>query len=169
MQLHRAMLLKNISQIFLQHWGLSGRLSQAAQGAVLSLPTERGEHRPFAPACVGCSHVFRKRPQGVAQTLSAAEQGEAERLCDGCPCVGAEEICGAPSPYPCRSEGERRLPSQPPSQPSTKELSGASLPHRKKVKRLTYEATPNSARVKKLCFQPAQTHPPERCHRIHVL
>ena len=54
--------------------------------------------RPFVPACVGCSHVFRKRPQGVAQTLSAAEQGEAERLCDGCPCVGAEEICGVPSP-----------------------------------------------------------------------
>ena len=43
------------------------------------------------------------------------------------------------------------------------------LPHRKKVKRLTYEAAPNSARVKKLCFQPAQAHPPERYHRIHVL
>ena len=73
-----------------------------SRGGVIS-PRERGEHRPFAPACVGCSHVFRKRPQGVVQTLSAAKQGEAERLCDGCPCVGAEEICGAPSPYPCRS------------------------------------------------------------------
>ena len=81
---------------------------------------------------LGCSHVFRKRPQGVAQTLSAAEQGEAERLCDGCPCVGAKEICGAPSPtYPCMNEGERRLPSQlasqPANQPSTKELNGASV------------------------------------------
>ena len=163
--------LKNISQISLQCWALGGVLSgrhkpikgqcYLSNGAWLTCP--------FAPACVGCSHVFRKRPQGVAQTLSAAEQGEAERLCDGCPCVGAEEICGAPSPYPCRSEGERRLPSQPPSQPSTKELSGASLPHRKKVKRLTYEATPNSARVKKLCFQPAQAHPQGRYRRIHVL
>ena len=155
------MLLKNISQISLQCWGgCAERQAQTAQGAVLSLPTERGEHRPFAPACVGCSHVFRKRPQGVAQTLSAAEQGEAERLCDGCPCVGAEEICGAPPlTYPCRNEGERRLPSRPASQPSTKELSGASLPHRKNVKHLTYEAAPDSATVEKLCFQPAQTHP----------
>ena len=109
--------------------------------------------RPFAPACVGCSHVFRKRPQGVARTLSAAKQGEAERLCDGCPCVGAEEICGSPSlTYPCRSEGERSLPSQQASQPSTKELNGASLPYRKNVKRFTYKAAPDSARVKKLCF-----------------
>ena len=164
------MLLKNISQIFLQCLGLSGRLKQTAQGAVLSLQWRVDNTVPLLyPVCVGRSHVFRKRPQGVAQTLSAAEQGEAERLCDGCPCVGAEEICGAPSPYPCRSEGERRLPSQPPSQPSTKELSGASLPHRKKVKRLTYEATPNSARVKKLCFQPAQAHSQGRYRRIHVL
>ena len=89
------------------------------------------------------------------------------------PLRSAEEICGAPSPYPCRSEGERRLPSQlasqPANQPSTKELNGASLPHRKKVKRLTYEATPNSARVKKLCFQPAQAHSQGRYRRIHVL
>ena len=83
--------------------GLSGRLSQAAQGAVLSLQRSVDNTAPFAPVCVGCSHVFRKRPQGVVQTLSAAKQGEAERLCDGCPCVGAEEICGVPSPNPCRS------------------------------------------------------------------
>ena len=103
MWLGRAMLLKNISQIFLQRRGTERQAKpNRSRGGVIS-PTERGEHRPFAPACVGCSHVFRKRPQGVAQTLSAAEQGEAERLCDGCPCVGAEEICGAPSPYPCRS------------------------------------------------------------------
>ena len=38
--------------------------------------------------------VFRKRPQGVTRTLSAAEQGGAERPGDGCPCVGAEETCG---------------------------------------------------------------------------
>ena len=38
--------------------------------------------------------VFRKRPQGVTRTLSAAKQGEAERPGDGCPCVGAEETCG---------------------------------------------------------------------------
>ena len=70
--------------------------------------------------------VFRKRPQGVTRTLSAAKQGGAERPGDGCPCVGAEEICGAPSPtYPCRNEGERRLPSQLASQPSAKEPRGA--------------------------------------------
>ena len=40
--------------------------------------------------------VFRMRPQGVTRTLSAAEQGEAERPGDGCPCVGAEETCGVP-------------------------------------------------------------------------
>ena len=86
-------------------WGLLiGKLKQTAQGAVLSLQRSVDNTAPFAPVCVGCSHVFRKRPQGVVQTLSAAKQGEAERLCDGCPCVGAEEICGAPSPtYPCRS------------------------------------------------------------------
>ena len=39
--------------------------------------------------------VFRKRPQGVTRTLSAAKQGGAERPGDGCPCVGAEETCGA--------------------------------------------------------------------------
>ena len=32
----------------------------------------------------------------------------AERPGDGCPCVGAEEICG--TPLPCRSDGEYRLP-----------------------------------------------------------
>jgi len=31
--------------------------------------------------------VFRKRPQGVTRTLSAAKQGGAERPGDGCPCV----------------------------------------------------------------------------------
>ena len=38
--------------------------------------------------------VFRKRPQGVTRTLSAAKQGGAERPGAGCPCVGAEETCG---------------------------------------------------------------------------
>ena len=38
--------------------------------------------------------VFRKRPQGVTRTLSAAKQGGAERPGDGCPCVGAEETYG---------------------------------------------------------------------------
>ena len=38
--------------------------------------------------------VFRKRPQGVTRTLSAAKRGRAERPGDGCPCVGAEETCG---------------------------------------------------------------------------
>ena len=162
----------NISSV-LRLWEGAERQAQTDQGAVLSLQRGVANTILLPQHALGCSHVFRKRPQGVAQTLSAAEQGEAERLCDGCPCVGAEEICGAPSPYPCRSEGERRLPSQlasqPANQPSTKELNGASLPHRKKVKRLTYEATPNSARVKKLCFQPAQAHSQGRYRRIHVL
>ena len=112
------MLLRNISQISLQCWGLWGgaeRQAQTVQEAVLSLQRSVDNTAPFAPACVGCSHVFRKRPQGVAQTLSAAEQGEAERLCDGCPCVGAEEICGAPSPYPCRSV-DNTVPSAYPLQ-----------------------------------------------------
>ena len=73
------------------------------EGAVLSLQRSVDNAALLPQHALGCSHVFRKRPQGVAQTLSAAKQGEAERLCDGCPCVGAEEICGAPSPYPCRS------------------------------------------------------------------
>ena len=38
--------------------------------------------------------VFRKRPQGVTRTLSAAKQGGAERPGHGFPCVGAEETCG---------------------------------------------------------------------------
>ena len=111
----RAMLLKNISQIFLHALRLSGRLKQTAQGAVLSLQWRVDNTVPLLyPVCVGRSHVFRKRPQGVAQTLSAAKRGGAERLCDGCPCVGAEEICGVPSPvYPCRNEGKRHLPNQP--------------------------------------------------------
>ena len=146
------MLLKNISQIFLHGLRLSGRLKQTAQGAVLSLQWRVDNTVPLLyPVCVGRSHVFRKRPQGVAQTLSAAKRGGAERLCDGCPCVGAEEICGVPSPvYPCRNEGKRHLPNQP---------SGALPTQLKKVKHLTCEATPNSATVNKLCFQPAQAHP----------
>ena len=158
MRSNLAMLLKNISQISLQCWGLWGAERQPhgdrREGAVLSLQRSEDNAVPLLyPVCVGCSHVFRKRPQGVARTLSAAKQGEAERLCDGCPCVGAEEICGSPSlTYPCRSEGERSLPSQQASQPSTKELNGASLPYRKNVKRFTYKAAPDSARVKKLCF-----------------
>ena len=46
-----------------------------------------------------------------ARTLSAAKQGGAERPGDGCPCVGAEEICGAPPPLVGggkRNEDERR-------------------------------------------------------------
>ena len=118
-----------------RHKPLKGRcyLSQRSVDNTILLP----QH------ALGCSHVFRKRPQGVAQTLSAAEQGEAERLCDGCPCVGAEEICGAPSPYPCRSV-DNTVPSTylpKPSQPSSKN-----------IEHLTYEATPNSATVEKLCF-----------------
>ena len=68
--------------------------------------------------------------------------------------------------YPCRNEGEYRLPSEP----STKEPSGASLPNRKNVKRLTYEAAPNSDTVKKLCFQPAQAHsePQAPLHAHHA-
>ena len=167
-------------------WRLSGRLKQTAKGAVLSLQRSVDNTVPLLyPVCVGRSHVFRKRPQGVVQTLSAAKQGEAERLCDGCPCVGAEEICGVPSPNPCRSvdntvpsaypiqalpyrnEGKRRLPNQPASQArrSQPECPSSS----KNIKRLTYEATPNSATVNKLCFQPAQTHPRIRYRRIHVL
>ena len=43
--------------------------------------------------------VFRKRPQGVTRTLSAAKRGRAERPGDGCPCVGAEETCGVAACY----------------------------------------------------------------------
>ena len=41
-------------------------------------------------------YTFRKRPQGVTRVLSAAKRGRAERPCDGCPCVGAEEVCSEP-------------------------------------------------------------------------
>ena len=44
---------------------------------------------------VGSAPCFPKRPQGVTRTLSAAKRGRAERPGDGCPCVGAEETCGA--------------------------------------------------------------------------
>ena len=44
-----------------------------------------------------------------ARTLSAPERGGAERPGDGCPCVGAEEICGAPPLLSeGRNEGEHR-------------------------------------------------------------
>ena len=131
---------------------LSGRLKQTAKGAVLSLQRRVDNTVPLLyPVCVGRSHVFRKRPQGVAQTLSAAKRGGAERLCDGCPCVGAEEICGVPSPNPCRSVDN--------TAPSAYPLRTRPAPKLKNVKRLTYEATPDSATVDKLCFQPAQAHP----------
>ena len=127
-------------------WGLLiGKLKQIAQGAVLSLQRSVDNTALLLQVRVGCSHVFRKRPQGVVQTLSVAKQGEAERLCDGCPCVGAEEICGDP---PLTLVGAWiTLPfcapsaSPSPSQPSSKN-----------IKHLTYEATPNSATVNKLCF-----------------
>ena len=127
------MLLKNISQIFLQRRGLLiSKLRQTAQGAVLSVSDIR-----VPELCEGGSPVGARITPSLLSTLPK------------------------PSPvYPCRNEGERRLPNRPASRPSTKELSGASLPHRKNVKRLTYEATPDSATVKKLCFQPAQAHPP---------
>ena len=102
--------------------GLSGRLKQTAKGAVLSLQWRVNNTVPLLyPVCVGRSHVFRKRPQGVAQTLSAAKQGGAERLCDGCPCVGAEEICGVPSSNPCRSV-DNTVPSAYPLQSCLSQL-----------------------------------------------
>ena len=65
--------------------------------------TETSTHPPNR-----CSYVFRKRPQGVTRTLSAAKQGGAERPGDGCPCVGAEETCSAP-----RSLRRREVPTHP--------------------------------------------------------
>ena len=82
-----------------------------------------GRHRPSTHARLpeGARRVFRKRPQGVTRTLSAAKQGWAERPGDGCPCVGAEETCGVPSQLAKR---ERTPPLQvpirgqvPPSEP----------------------------------------------------
>ena len=65
--------------------------------------TETSTHPPNR-----CSYVFRKRPQGVTRTLSAAKQGGVERPGDGCPCVGAKETCSAP-----RSLGRREVPTHP--------------------------------------------------------
>ena len=45
-----------------------------------------------------------------ARTLSAAKQGGAERPGDGCPCVGAEEIRGAP-PLNSRGDEDEHRPS----------------------------------------------------------
>ena len=135
--------------------GLSSRLKQTAKGAVLSLQRSVDNTVPLLyPVCVGHSHVFRKRPQGVAQALSAAKQGGAECLCDGCPCVGAEDICGVPSPPIL--VGTRANTASHANQVRRNQ---AERPKPKKVKRLTYKATPDSARVKRLCFWPAQAHP----------
>ena len=65
--------------------------------------TETSTHPPNR-----CSYVFRKRPQGVTRTLSAAKQGGVERPGDGCPCVGAKETCSAP-----HSLGRREVPTHP--------------------------------------------------------
>ena len=62
-------------------------------------------HYAGAAAFSGCALRVSSR------TLSDAERGGAERPGDGCPCVGAEEICGAP---PLLSEGrneDERRPS----------------------------------------------------------
>ena len=46
-----------------------------------------------------------------ARALSDAERGGAERPGDGCPCVGAEEICGAPSLFSEGMDEDERRPS----------------------------------------------------------
>ncbi len=49
------------------------------------------------------------REPALASLRAPAERGGAERPGDGCPCVGAEEICGAPPLLSeGRNEGEHR-------------------------------------------------------------
>ena len=71
-----------------------------------------GRYRLSALGCCAGAAAFSGCALRVsARTLSAAKQGGAERPGDGCPCVGAEEICGAP---PLLSEGrneDERRPS----------------------------------------------------------
>ena len=137
----RAMLLKNISQIFLQRWGTE---RQAKTNR------ERGG-------------VIRKRHQGVrseARTGAPVGAWITPSLC--CACAGERRPFYAPSPKPSPVEAKASAAFQTnqaePSQPSSKN-----------IKHLTYEATPNSATVNKLCFQPAQAHPRIRHRRIHSL
>ena len=82
-----------------------GTRPRSASGTLMSLRTTPPLHTPARLPAVA-RRVFRKRPQGVTRTLSAAKQGGAERPGDGCPCVGAEETCGVPS-QPAR---RRRTP-----------------------------------------------------------
>ena len=79
----------------------AGSLGRAGVQCVRPVPSElgRGGLSRFSVLLGGWKfrlvrRVFRKRPQGVTRTLSAAKQGGAERPGDGCPCVGAEETCG---------------------------------------------------------------------------
>ena len=89
---------KRYSSSFLQ-----GTRPRFASGTLMSLRTippflaghSKG-YRAGAAAFSGCALRV------SARTLSAAKQGGAERPGDGCPCVGAEEICGAP---PLNSRG----------------------------------------------------------------
>ena len=84
----------------------AGSLGCVVVQYVRPVPSElwRGRLSPFSLLRGGwmfglVRRVFRKRPQGVTRTLSAAKQGGAERPGDGCPCVGAEETCGVAACY----------------------------------------------------------------------
>ena len=83
----------------LANWGGEGCRLLACYVMAGVLRVGRGRLSPFSLLRGGwmfglVRRVFRKRPQGVTRTLSAAKQGGAERPGDGCPCVGAEETCG---------------------------------------------------------------------------
>ena len=88
---------RRLSSSFLQ-----GTRPRFASGTLMSLRTIP----PFrAGVLCGCGRVFRMRPQGVSPDAPPSpmrSEERAERPGDGCPCVGAEEICGAP---PLFSEG----------------------------------------------------------------
>ena len=97
---------KRYSSSFLQ-----GTRPRFASGTLMSLRTippflaghSKG-YRAGAAAFSGCALRV------SARTLSAAKQGGAERPGDGCPCVGAEEICGAP-PLNSRGDEDEHRPS----------------------------------------------------------
>ena len=90
--------------VLLGGWVFCVRGGEGCRGLVCCmvagvLRVGRGRLSPFSLLRGGwmfglVRRVFRKRPQGVTRTLSAAKQGGAERPGDGCPCVGAEETYG---------------------------------------------------------------------------
>ena len=75
-----------------------------------------GRYRLFALGYCAGAAAFSGSALRVSHGCSPQRSEEsAEHPCDGCPCVGAEEICGAPTlPIEGRNEDEHRPSSRIP-------------------------------------------------------